>query len=72
MDVNDAAVAEAFRTHGVTRMIHGHTHRPARHSLTVDSTPRERHVMAAWHDGGHYLEVDEHGVQVRTIRGAML
>jgi UDP-2,3-diacylglucosamine hydrolase len=72
MDVNDASVAEAFRMHHVTRMIHGHTHRPARHSLTVDSTPCERYVMAASHDGAHYLEVDEHGVQVRTIRGAML
>jgi UDP-2,3-diacylglucosamine hydrolase len=36
MDVNDAAVADAFRRHGVTRLVHGHTHRPARHDLSVD------------------------------------
>ena len=72
MDVNEGAVADAFRAHGVTRMIHGHTHRPARHALTVDGTLRERHVMAAWHDDGHYLEVDDRGVQVRTIKGAVL
>jgi UDP-2,3-diacylglucosamine hydrolase len=72
MDVNDDAVAGAFRAHGVARMIHGHTHRPARHALSVDGTPRERYVMAAWHDDGQYLEVDGGGVQVRTIKGAVL
>lgn len=72
MDVNEDAVAGAFRAHGVPRMIHGHTHRPARHALSVDGTPRERYVMAAWHDDGQYLEVDDRGVQVRTIKGAVL
>jgi UDP-2,3-diacylglucosamine hydrolase len=69
MDVNDGAVAQAFRAHGVTRMIHGHTHRPARHELSVDGVPRERHVLGAWHDDGYYLEVDDAGVRVRRIAG---
>ena len=29
MDVNDEAVRQALRSHGVRRLIHGHTHRPA-------------------------------------------
>ena len=70
MDVNDAAVAEAFRRHGVTRLVHGHTHRPARHDLTVDGIARERHVLAAWHDDGRYLEIDERGVRERTVDAA--
>jgi UDP-2,3-diacylglucosamine hydrolase len=69
MDVNAEAVAQAFRVHGVTRMIHGHTHRPARHELSVDGVPRERHVLAAWHDEGYYLEVDDTGVRTRRIVG---
>jgi UDP-2,3-diacylglucosamine hydrolase len=69
MDVNDGAVAQAFRAHDVTRIIHGHTHRPARHELTVDGVARERHVLAAWHDDGHYLEVGDSGVHVRRIEG---
>lgn len=69
MDVAPDAVAQAFRTHGVTRMIHGHTHRPARHPLDVDGTPRERYVMADWHDRGHYLAVDAGGVHVHEIAG---
>ncbi|MGH8801994.1 MAG: UDP-2,3-diacylglucosamine diphosphatase, partial [Casimicrobiaceae bacterium] len=48
LDVNAAAVEAAFRRHRVTRIIHGHTHRPARHSLVVDGIARERIVLADW------------------------
>ena len=67
MDVSELAVAEAFRRHDVPRMIHGHTHRPARHEHAVDGTVRERTVLAAWHDRGHYLEIDETGIHERDI-----
>jgi len=70
MDVNADAVADAFRQHGVTRLVHGHTHRPARHEVTVDGLARERHVLAAWHDEGRYLEIDERGVRERRVDGA--
>jgi UDP-2,3-diacylglucosamine hydrolase len=69
MDVNAAAVADAFRVHGVTRIIHGHTHRPARHSHVVDGRPRERHVLAAWHGAGGYLAVDDNGVHEHVVQG---
>jgi UDP-2,3-diacylglucosamine hydrolase len=69
MDVNADAVAQALRVHRGQRMIHGHTHRPARHEHVVDGTPRERWVMADWHDRGSYLAVDEQGVHEREIRG---
>jgi len=69
MDVNQDAVAEAFRRHDVARLVHGHTHRPARHAHVVDGLPRERHVLAAWHDDGRYLEIDEAGVRERAIDG---
>ena len=67
MDVNADAVAAAFRAHGALRMIHGHTHRPNRHRHEVDGTPRERWVMADWHDRGQYLAVDAQGVHEREI-----
>jgi UDP-2,3-diacylglucosamine hydrolase len=67
MDVSADAVAEAFRTHGAQRLIHGHTHRPDRHLLIVDGTPRERLVLADWHDHGSYLEASTSGIHVRTI-----
>lgn len=67
MDVADAAVAAAFREQSAQRLIHGHTHRPARHEHAVDGTTRERYVLADWHDRGQYLAVDANGVHVREI-----
>jgi len=69
MDVNSRAVEAAFRTHSAQRMIHGHTHRPARHMHNVDGAARERWVLADWHDHGQYLQVDATGVYVREIEG---
>ncbi len=69
MDVNADAVADAFRAHGAPRMIHGHTHRPARHVHDVDGATHERYVLADWHDHGQYLAVDAAGVRNVTIRG---
>ncbi|HET9046822.1 MAG TPA: UDP-2,3-diacylglucosamine diphosphatase [Casimicrobiaceae bacterium] len=69
MDVEPDAVADTFRRHGVTRMIHGHTHRPALHSLDVDGQPRERIVLADWNDRGHYLEASAAGFHVREVTG---
>jgi UDP-2,3-diacylglucosamine hydrolase len=62
MDVNGAAVADAFRAHHVARMIHGHTHRPARHELVVDGRQCERFVLADWFRAASYLRVDATGV----------
>jgi len=58
MDVNAGAVREAFRRHGVTRMIHGHTHRPGRHELEVDGRRCERWVLPDWYGPGGYLEIN--------------
>jgi UDP-2,3-diacylglucosamine hydrolase len=57
MDVNQDAVREAFRRHGVGRLIHGHTHRPGRHALDIDGRRCERWVLPDWYGRGGYLEV---------------
>ena len=57
MDVNDAAVAQAIRAHAVTRLVHGHTHRPGRHTLTIDGGAAERWVLPDWYGRGGYLEI---------------
>ena len=48
MDVAPAAIDAAFRTHAVTTLIHGHTHRPATHRHTLDGAVRTRHVLPDW------------------------
>ena len=67
MDVNADAVADALRSHGVSRLIHGHTHRPARHEITVDGIACERYVLADWYSAASYLRVDEKGVKAFTL-----
>jgi UDP-2,3-diacylglucosamine hydrolase len=57
MDVNDSAVREAFRRHGVRRLVHGHTHRSGHHSLEVDGRACGRWVLPDWYGRGGYLEV---------------
>ncbi|HEV2685123.1 MAG TPA: UDP-2,3-diacylglucosamine diphosphatase [Actinomycetota bacterium] len=67
MDVNADAVADALRAHGVSRLIHGHTHRPARHELTVDGVACERYVLADWYSRASYLRVDEEAVTACSL-----
>jgi len=61
MDVNPDAVQQAFRQLRVRRMIHGHTHRPARHELEVDGARCERWVLPDWYGRGGYLALDDVG-----------
>jgi UDP-2,3-diacylglucosamine hydrolase len=69
MDVSNDAVAAALREHRVSRLIHGHTHRPARHEHVVDDVRRERLVLADWYDRASYLFVDEQGAEARSYEG---
>lgn len=55
MDVNPNEVMRMMRLHGCTRLIHGHTHRPATHRFEIDGAPAERWVLADWRNEGAYL-----------------
>lgn len=68
MDVSPASVAAAFRCHDVSRMIHGHTHRPARHVLDIDGRACERWVLPEWSDHGGYLACDATGCRAIDVR----
>jgi len=67
MDVNGAAVAEAMRKAQVTRLIHGHTHRPAVHDFLLDGAPAQRIVLGDWYEQGSVLRVDPTGVELRGL-----
>ena len=57
MDVNQAEVVSAFERHGVYRMIHGHTHRPATHDLKIQDKPAQRIVLGDWYTQSSVLRV---------------
>lgn len=68
LDVDPGAVVEAFRRHGVARIIHGHTHRPATHRVDVDGRLCERIVLPDWRDRGVWLAVEDGGAaSVRAL-----
>ncbi|WP_445146649.1 UDP-2,3-diacylglucosamine diphosphatase [Dyella sp. Tek66A03] len=67
MDVNADAVAESMRQADVTRLIHGHTHRPATHRFDLDGQPAERIVLGDWYEHGSVLRVTPEGTQLRGL-----
>ena len=62
MDVTPDEVVKVMAEHGVTTLIHGHTHRPAVHELTVGDVPARRYVLGDWQPGrGWEIVIDDHG-----------
>lgn len=61
MDVTQAAVEQQMREHAVTQLIHGHTHRPAIHTFTLDEVLVQRIVLNDWDTQGGALVYAEDG-----------
>lgn len=49
MDVNTDAITSVMRHHQVRRLIHGHTHRPGVHELTLNGLSAWRYVLGSWY-----------------------
>lgn len=60
MDVTPSEVVTLMEKRGVATMIHGHTHRPQVHDLTVDGVPAKRFVLGDWNSQhGWDIVIDE-------------
>ncbi|MFK3706351.1 UDP-2,3-diacylglucosamine diphosphatase [Klebsiella sp. NPDC088457] len=64
MDVNPQAVVNVMEKHRVQWLIHGHTHRPAIHSLNANGEPAFRVVLGAWHSEGSMVKVSKDDVEL--------
>lgn len=69
MDVSAQAVMAAFEQSGLDTMVHGHTHRPAVHTMEVGARTRTRFVLPDWHyEGadtrGGWLVIDQQGIRL--------
>lgn len=62
MDVTPEEVVAVMAAQQVDLLIHGHTHRPATHTLDVNGKKAERWVLGDWHQRGWYLHADEQGL----------
>ncbi len=67
MDVTPQAVEETLRAQRVRRLIHGHTHRPATHKLTIDGQPATRIVLGDWYEQGSVLRCTKQGCELATM-----
>ena len=65
MDVNQEQVVAALRRHHVSKMIHGHTHRPAIHSVSVGDLAAQRIVLGDWYSRPSVLRVSASGYDLQ-------
>ncbi len=49
LDVNQQATIRTMEKHHSCLLIHGHTHRPAVHQMSIHGKPGRRFVLGAWH-----------------------
>lgn len=69
MDVNEESVRRAFEQARVRWMIHGHTHRPARHQHLVRERVCERWVLPDWRGAvGGYVLWDGAGLSMWSMQ----
>lgn len=65
MDVNQHAVIEALERNQAEWLIHGHTHRPAIHDISMPNGKlAKRAVLGAWHYQGSMISVTPAGIEL--------
>lgn len=69
-DVAPAAVVEVMERYGVSRLIHGHTHRPAVHALEVGGRAATRVVLGDWYEQGSVLRVNQGALELASMPAA--
>lgn len=67
MDVNSEAVATLLREFHFPRLVHGHTHRTARHEHHLDGHLCERWVLSDWDSQISALRCDNDGIRFQYL-----
>lgn len=57
MDVTESEVVACLTSQQSHLLIHGHTHRPNIHQISIDSQPAQRIVLGDWYEQGAWLKV---------------
>lgn len=64
MDVNQETVERTMREHGVSLLLHGHTHRPAVHRFELDGREAARIVLGAWYHEASFVRWTASGYEL--------
>ena len=72
LDVNQQSVLDFFQLHGCPRLLHGHTHRPAVHSIPLEQpiegkSVAKRMVLGDWGTLGWYAVVSDDEWELRRF-----
>jgi len=67
MDVTEDEVTRLLQQMEQTLLVHGHTHRPAEHDLTINGIPGKRIVLGDWNNRGWMLEITPQGYSLRDF-----
>ena len=67
MDVSATEVIRTMEESAVNLLIHGHTHRPKSHKITVNDKPAERIVLGDWDAYGWYIWMDSSSCELKNF-----
>jgi UDP-2,3-diacylglucosamine hydrolase len=67
MDVNQGAVESTMRKFDVRLLLHGHTHRPAVHTFSLDGRPATRIVLGAWYETASIVRWTAAGFELEKL-----
>lgn len=67
VDVTPDEVLRVMAESGVKTLIHGHTHRPAVHTVQLDGATAQRIVLGDWDREGWLLQIDEQGFHLESF-----
>lgn len=67
MDVNADEVIATLIRYDVDCIVHGHTHRPGIHTISLDGRTATRIVLGDWYEQGSVLRWDEHGYALEAL-----
>ncbi len=63
-DVTPSEVVKVMLKNGVQQMIHGHTHRPAVHDVSIQGKTCKRYVLGDWQPSGVVIRADSDGLKM--------
>jgi UDP-2,3-diacylglucosamine hydrolase len=66
-DVTQGAVEQLLKSHDVTTLLHGHTHRPAVHRFLLDGEPATRIVLGDWYEQGSVVRWNADGPELSVL-----
>jgi len=67
MDVNQTTVEQTMRQFDVELLLHGHTHRPAVHTFSLDGRKATRIVLGAWYEQASVVSWDAAGFRLEQL-----